>query len=312
MKMLLRQLPSSLFALILLVLGAPNVEGAAQRTFVASNGSDTNSCSITAPCRAFAAAVAQTLAGGEVIVQDSAGYGPVTVVQSVSIIAPPGVYAGISVPATGNGTGVLIATAGISVVLRGLSINSTGGTYGVRMTNGTELVIENSVISNFGMGVSVEAPARVAITDSTVRDCSKGVVVGFGANANVANSQVLGNLLEGIQIIGGAGAVTTHVHVSDTLVTGRGPGGSAYCIDNFASVGTTGHMSVTRVTVSGCSFAISNEPSGSGTLTIGSSMVSGNGTAFDSLGTNFFSLGNNQLSDNMFDTSGTITPVGGK
>ena len=310
--MLLRRLPSPLFALNLLVLAAPNVEGAAQRTFVASNGTDANSCSITAPCRSFAAAVAQTLAGGEVIVQDSAGYGPVTVAQSVSITAPPGVYAGISVPATGNETGVLIATAGISVVLRGLSINSTGGTYGVRMTNGTELVIENSVISNFGIGVSIEAPARVAITDSTVRDCSKGIVVGFGANANLANSQVLGNLLEGIQIIGGAGGVTTHVHVSDTLVTGRGPGGSAYCIDNFASPGTTGHMSAIRVTVSGCSFAISNEPSGSGTLTIGSSMVSGNGTAFDSLGANFFSLGNNQLSDNMFEMSGTITPVGGK
>jgi hypothetical protein len=84
MKMLLRRLPSPLNVLILLVLAAPNVEGAAQRTFVASNGTDANSCSITAPCRSFAAAVAQTLAGGEVIVQDSAGYGPVTVAQSVS------------------------------------------------------------------------------------------------------------------------------------------------------------------------------------------------------------------------------------
>src|SRR4030095_12840317 len=118
-----RRLPSPLIVLILLVLASPNVQGAAQRTFVASTGSDANACSITAPCRAFAAAVAQTLAGGEVIVQDSAGDGPWTVVQSVSIIAPPGVYAGISVPAAGNGTGVLIATAGINVVLRGLTIN---------------------------------------------------------------------------------------------------------------------------------------------------------------------------------------------
>ena len=44
------------------------------------------------------------------IVLDSAGYGPVTITQSVSITAPPGVFAGISVPNTGNATGVLIAS----------------------------------------------------------------------------------------------------------------------------------------------------------------------------------------------------------
>ncbi len=68
----------------------------AQRTFVASSGADTNSCAITQPCRSFASAIALTAAGGEVIVLDSAGYGPVTITQSVSIIAPPGVYAGIT------------------------------------------------------------------------------------------------------------------------------------------------------------------------------------------------------------------------
>ncbi len=77
----------------------------AQRTFVASSGADTNSCAITQPCRSFASAIALTAAGGEVIVLDSAGYGPVTITQSVSIIAPPGVYAGISVLA-GVVTGV--------------------------------------------------------------------------------------------------------------------------------------------------------------------------------------------------------------
>jgi hypothetical protein len=43
----------------------------------------------------------------------------------VTITAPPGVYAGISVfPAT---NGVDIATAGISVALVGLTINGQGG-----------------------------------------------------------------------------------------------------------------------------------------------------------------------------------------
>jgi hypothetical protein len=69
----------------------------AQRTFVSGQGVDNPSCSIVSPCRGFAAAVAATASGGEVIVVDSAGYGQVTITQSVSIIAPAGIYSGVSV-----------------------------------------------------------------------------------------------------------------------------------------------------------------------------------------------------------------------
>lgn len=68
-----------------------------QRSFVASYGNDANPCSVTLPCRSFNAALAQTVAGGEVIALDSAGYGTMTITQSASVIAPAGVYAGISV-----------------------------------------------------------------------------------------------------------------------------------------------------------------------------------------------------------------------
>jgi hypothetical protein len=43
----------------------------AQRTFVASYGSDANPCSMGQPCRTFAAAIAQ--AGGDAVALDSAG-----------------------------------------------------------------------------------------------------------------------------------------------------------------------------------------------------------------------------------------------
>ena len=67
---------------------------AAQRTFVASTGLDTHPCSISTPCRSFGTAIAHTDDNGEIIVLDSAGYGTVTIAKSVSIIAPPGIYAG--------------------------------------------------------------------------------------------------------------------------------------------------------------------------------------------------------------------------
>src|SRR4030095_10262960 len=68
----------SLIALLLsLSCFATNAFGAtAQRRFVASNASAGNDGSIGAPCRSFGAAILQTSSGGEVIVLDSAGYGP--------------------------------------------------------------------------------------------------------------------------------------------------------------------------------------------------------------------------------------------
>jgi hypothetical protein len=62
-----------------------------------------------------------TAANGEIVVLDSGGYGRVTIDKSVSIVAPPGIYAGISVFAGQDG--VTIFTPGITVVLRGLTIN---------------------------------------------------------------------------------------------------------------------------------------------------------------------------------------------
>src|SRR6266568_4863825 len=98
----------------------------AQRTFVsAAGGNDANPCTLTLPCRNFQAAIAQTASGGEVIVLDSGGYGTVTISQAVSLIAPPGVYAGISVF---SGAGITVS-AGASdvVVIRGLTLNGLGG-----------------------------------------------------------------------------------------------------------------------------------------------------------------------------------------
>ena len=83
-----------LFASAIMNAGAATT---AQRTFVSTGGNDANSCSLAAPCRGFAAAVTAVAHGGEVIVLDSGGYGPVVINKPVEITAPPGVYAGVSV-----------------------------------------------------------------------------------------------------------------------------------------------------------------------------------------------------------------------
>src|SRR5437899_9635782 len=115
----------TLFAVVIAVLSSVSAFGTAQRTFVASNGNDMNSCNRTDPCRSFGAAIAQTNANGEVVAIDSAGYGPVTITQSATIVAPLGVHAGISVF---MGDGVTI-NAGMNdvIVLRNLYLHSQGG-----------------------------------------------------------------------------------------------------------------------------------------------------------------------------------------
>lgn len=123
---------------------------AATTTYVATHGYDANPCSIAQPCRSFAGALLQTASGGEIVVLDSRGYGPVQIDKSVSIVAPEGIYAGISV-FTGNG--VEITGAATRVRLSGLTIVVVGGAadlYGVNARVPVHLSIERVVISAFG------------------------------------------------------------------------------------------------------------------------------------------------------------------
>src|SRR5215831_15892668 len=115
-----------LLAVVLLAVALPVMAATAPRTFVASYGNDTHPCTLTQPCRGFVTAAAKTSAGGEVIVLDSAGYGRVQLFQSISIIAPPGVYAGISVDVDAGVT-VDDSGSGAAVTLRGLTITAAGG-----------------------------------------------------------------------------------------------------------------------------------------------------------------------------------------
>jgi hypothetical protein len=208
--------------------------GAGQRSFVKSNGLDTNPCSLAAPCRSFLTAIGNTLPGGEVIVLDSAGYGPVTVTQSVSIIAPPGVYAGVTVAA---GDGVTVNGAGIVVSLQGLTINGTGGSNGISFTQGAELHVINCSIANMAtVGISASATgATLFVSDTVVRDsASQGILVTGSVTAIVERARIENNGAAGIRAVDGPA-----LSVRESAVVSNLAGVSA-----AASTGT-----ITRMTV---------------------------------------------------------------
>src|SRR5688500_9311503 len=140
---------------------------AAQRVFVASYGNDTSACTLAAPCRAFARAMTQVDAGGEVVALDTAGYGPVEIDKSVTITSNPGFFAGIS---ASSGVAVSVVASGARVVLRGLDIKGTGGQLGIQMSVPGSLTVENCIVSNFSShGMMVNHQVAVRMVDTTVQ-----------------------------------------------------------------------------------------------------------------------------------------------
>jgi hypothetical protein len=191
-------------------LALSSIALAAPRTYVASFGSDANTatnCAPTAPCRTLAQAQTVTDSRGEIIVLDSAGYGPITITKSLSIIAPAGLYGGV---VNAAGDGIVINTAGVDVVLRGLDINGQGTSTGsgIRFESGASLLVDRCTVSGFAssyppLGVSaggiVVKTGRATIVNSTVRSNGYGGVIfrGTGTTAEtMIRGTVAGSLIE--------------------------------------------------------------------------------------------------------------------
>src|SRR3954469_17284547 len=113
-----RFLPPALMAAAAILAAGP--AAAQTRTWVSGLGNDANPCSLTAPCKTFAGAISKTLAGGEISVLDSGGYGAVTIAKSITIDGGGGQVASILAAGT---NGIVINGSGITVTLRNLRIN---------------------------------------------------------------------------------------------------------------------------------------------------------------------------------------------
>jgi hypothetical protein len=309
-------------ALLALFLTAGSVYGASQRSFVKSTGVDTlpgsvpNACSLASPCRSFAAALLQTLPGGEVIVLDSAGYGAVTIGQSVSIIAPSGVYAGIT-PSSFNA--ILVNGPGIVVVLQGLSINGLGsGGTGIDFSQGAELHVRNcSIAGMIQDGISANAAGgRLYVSDTTIRkagggitltgaitgtldrvhveDSDSGVTAFAGASVSVRESVVSNNTVSGVDGEAQLG-VTTRITIDSTLITDIGGSGAFIFAD---TAGDRATLDIIRTTLMRSSLSGADAATTAGVvlMTVTSNVISGNAAAgITGLGTGTTILANGNL-----------------
>jgi hypothetical protein len=152
----------------------------------ARNGNDGNPCTVEAPCKTFMFAMTMVAPGGEIVVLDSGEYGLLPINKPVSVIAPDGVYAGITAI---SGQAVIIdpAVGNISILLRGLTIKGTGTGLGIAFNSRpVRLRIERCTITGFTRGIDFAVlgqqlgvlASQLFVTDSVFSQCSIGIFVG--------------------------------------------------------------------------------------------------------------------------------------
>jgi hypothetical protein len=283
---------------------------AAQRTFVATTGSDANTatnCGPTTPCRGFTAALSVTDTNGEIVVLNSGGYGPVTIGKSVSIISSPGVFAGVTVS---SGSGIEVVYPADKVVLRGLVLNGAGGSYGIQMQTDGELLVEDCHVSGFATyGIEATGTIRLRVVDSLLRNNNYGILMQYGVRAEITGTRLFGNNY-GIYAQA-LGATDISVSISDVVIGG----GTAGIVSYGGTASATARVDVVRSHISNAANGLlASGPTGMARLTISESMVTGNayGLFNAAPGTSVLqSRQNNTVTDNGTNTFGVITPLAG-
>jgi hypothetical protein len=302
------------FAVLSILLSASAGFGQV-RTWVSPTGLDTNPCTREQPCRNFAAAITAVAAGGEVVALESAGYGPVTVTKSVTLVAPAGVHAAIA-PSSGN---AITVNAGGSdhVVLRNLYLNSQGGETGIDANTLAALYVESCVVSGFNSDGILFDPttsgARLYVSDTTIRRSgNNGIYVLGGTSIRATLDSVrLHQNLTGFQVNFAEATIRESVASGGSNAGFWATTGSKVMIENSisASNGSGFYAAGGVMTMTRCA-ATSNSnlgviAQGTSTIYVSDSTIAGNATGIASSSGVVTSRGNNTLQANT--TNGAFT-----
>jgi hypothetical protein len=282
------------------VLGSP-AYAQATRTWVSGVGSDSNSCSRTAPCQTFAAAISQTSAGGEINVLDPGGFGSVTITKALSIYNDGVGEAGVL---ASGANGITIAAGAADVVnLRGLIFNglNAGSPSGIQIISVGRVSIQNCVIQGFATGVSATpsgGTVNVKIQDTTIINNGSGVNAkptgGATLNMSIDRSRVDNNSGGGVKA-DGTGGGTVNIALTDSSVSLN----ASNAVNSVGGASGNTKIDVMRAVIVSNGLAATqsnNSNGGTSTLTIGSSLLSNNGAATNIVATGaLLTYQNNQL-----------------
>jgi hypothetical protein len=166
--------------------------------------------------------------GGEIVVQDSGGYSTgFTITQSVTIDGGGFNASVISTSATDLCT--ISAGASDRVVLRGISFH--GANLGVNAINVTQvgsLYVEHCSITEFGgsfaAGITMLNGGNLFVTDTDVRSCGNGLLVGTNGTTNFSlvghDSRFTECSNSSVQFTSGGSGATTGSLINCTVALG--------------------------------------------------------------------------------------------
>jgi parallel beta-helix repeat protein len=180
----------------------------------------------------------ETLSGGTVLARWAAGVvlaalsvgqaAAVTVINAPTTINAPGSYALGANLNNVAGTAIIINADGVSLDLRGFTIDGTGSGDGIQVTGTSENIgIRNGKIQEFCDGIEVLSGARnVSIRDMKIGYNKNGVLSTGADGISVFYSLVVNNKQCGIDLRDGDGH---HVCQNRVARNGSGYGGSVDC-----------------------------------------------------------------------------------
>jgi hypothetical protein len=246
------------------ILYASPAAAQATRTWISGVGDDVNPCSRTAPCKTFAGAISKTAAGGEIDCLDPGGFGTLTITKSITLDCRETEG---SILASGGISGLAINGANIVVIVRGLAINGAGttpGAYGIHVVQAQSVTVEDSYIFGSGSGAArgigvdnTTSNVQLFVSNTTINNNTGGGIIiqpasGFSAGVELKNVRLLGNGISAFALSTASGATALSATIIDSQIAGGG--------------------------IAGTSGVVAKAPSGTATIVIKSSSISGNPT----------------------------------
>jgi hypothetical protein len=212
-------------AMVSLALALQAEQATAQnlRSFVSGHGTDSNPCSLAAPCRSLQVAHDATNPKGEIVVLDSAGYGSLTITKAISIVNPGGVEAGIT---PNNGPAISVQAGPNDVVaLRGLTLEGEGSpNRGIRIQSGLRFEVIDCVIRDFSVGIEIAFPPNYYSIYVKNTILSGNSIFGFASNGDgIVTMDRVSSIHNGGVGVGFGG--TSEVLIADSHIDNNGNGG---------------------------------------------------------------------------------------
>jgi hypothetical protein len=263
------------------------------RTFVSAAGSDSNPCTITAPCATFAHAYSLTAASGIIAALDPGKYGPLTITGAITVNGNG--WAAITTPAAGIGI-TINAGASDNVALIGLEIDGAGAGYnGIVLNSAGSLTVTNCTLQNFvstgdpttGNGILMQqttATLAFTITNTTASHNGSAGIFFFPASSSpsvtgvidhvVADANHTGIIVEPAFATGGSVVVTISDSIAssnsvDGISAGAGSATLKVSIDNVSlsgnqegiSAGIPANVLLGRSVITGNTVGVANATS---------------------------------------------------